>query len=176
MDLKQQKHWRSQPGYEHRFTYNGFLTCSICGEVIHTALARHDYYACKGRRTDHLCQSKYMDRERLEGVLDGLFAKQLTSSQFLEGCVDQLLQRAEFRESDGKIERLTAEINLLHRKRERVIDGLIEGAIENAERDRRLAAIDGSIRIAQGALNREGRPWVQNEGQKRGVGRAKKPL
>src|ERR1035438_1753064 len=155
MDLKQRKHWRSRPGYEHRFTYNGFLTCSICGEVVHTALAGRDYYACKGRRTDHLCQSNYMGRERLEGVLDGLFAKRLTSPQFLEGCVDQVLQRTELRESATKIERLTAEVDQLRRKRERVIDGFIEGVIENGERDRRLAAIDDGIRLAQGALNRE---------------------
>ena len=50
MDLKQAKHWRTQPDIEHRFTYNGFLSCSTCGQIIHTALARKDYYACKGRR------------------------------------------------------------------------------------------------------------------------------
>jgi hypothetical protein len=96
-----------------------------------------------------------MGRERLEGVLDGLFAKRLTSPQFLEGCVDQVLQRTELRESATKIERLTAEVDQLRRKRERVIDGFIEGVIENGERDRRLAAIDDGIRLAQGALNRE---------------------
>lgn len=84
-----------------------------------------------------------MDRERLEGVLDGLFAKQLTSPHFLEGCVEQLLRR----------------------KRERVIDGFIEGVIENCERDRRLAAIDESIRLAQGALNREGGSPALDPGQ-----------
>lgn len=86
MDLKQRKHWRSRPGYEHRFTYNGFLTCSICGEVVHTALAGRDYYACKSRRTDHKCPSKYMARERLEELLDGLFAEQLTSPTFLRAA------------------------------------------------------------------------------------------
>jgi DNA invertase Pin-like site-specific DNA recombinase len=29
MDLKQEKHWRSQSDYTHRFTYNGFLTCAF---------------------------------------------------------------------------------------------------------------------------------------------------
>jgi DNA invertase Pin-like site-specific DNA recombinase len=154
MDLKQRKHWRSRPEYEHRFTYNGFLTCSICGEVVHTALARRDYYACKGRRTDHKCTSKYMGRERLEEVLDGLFAKRLTNPHFLEGCVGQLLQSTEQKDSDAEIERWTAEINVLRRKRERVIEGFIDGAIEKRERDRRLVVIDESIRVAQDALNR----------------------
>jgi hypothetical protein len=155
MDLKQRKHWRSQTEYEHRFTYNGFLTCSICGEVVHTALARKDYYACKGRRTNHKCTSRYMRRERLEGELDGLFAKRLTSPHFLEGCVGQLRQRTEQGESDAEIARWTAEINVLRRKRERVIDGFIDGSIEKRERDRRLAVIDEGIRAFQDALNRE---------------------
>jgi DNA invertase Pin-like site-specific DNA recombinase len=154
MDLKQQKHWRSQAGYEHRFTYNGFLTCSICGEVVHTALARNDYYACKGRRTAHSCQSKYMGRERLEEMLDGLFADRLTSPSFVEGCVDNLLKRTKQRDSAVEIQRLTAEVNLLRRKRERVIDGYIDGAFEGRERDRRLASIDDNIRVAQDGLNR----------------------
>ena len=73
MDLKQAKHWRSQPDIEHRFTYNGFLTCSSCGNVVHTAFARRDYYACKGRRTGHTCATRYMAREKLESRLYFLF-------------------------------------------------------------------------------------------------------
>jgi hypothetical protein len=96
-----------------------------------------------------------MGREQLEEVLDGLFAKRLTSPGFLENCVSQLLQRAEQRDSDAEIERWTAEINVLRRKRERVIDGFVEGAIENLERDKRLVAIDEGIRVAQDALDRE---------------------
>jgi len=154
MDLKQRKHWRSRPDYEHRFTYNGFLTCSVCGEVVHTALARHDYYACKGRRTDHKCKSKYMGRERLEGLLDGMFANRLTSASFLEGCVDQLLESSEKKDSGAEVERWTGEIDVLRRKRERVIDGFIEGAIAKRDRDRRLAAIDEDIRVAREGLDR----------------------
>ena len=155
MDLKQKKHWRSLTGYEHRFTYNGFLTCSTCGEVVHTALARHDYYACKGRRTDHTCQSKYMGRDRLEGVLDSLFANRLSNPSFLEHCVNELQQRSTQKDSGVEIQRLTSEISVLRRKRERVIDGFIEGVIENRERDNRLTTIDNSIRVAQDALTRE---------------------
>jgi hypothetical protein len=40
MDLKQAKHWRTQSNVEHRFTYNGFLTCASCGQVVHTAHLR----------------------------------------------------------------------------------------------------------------------------------------
>ena len=42
MDRKRSRHWRCR-GLERRVVYNGFLTCSACGEVIHTALVRHDY-------------------------------------------------------------------------------------------------------------------------------------
>lgn len=58
MDLKQRNHWRARDDYDHRFTYNGFLTCSACGEMIHTNLSRRDYYACRGRRISHKCQTK----------------------------------------------------------------------------------------------------------------------
>jgi DNA invertase Pin-like site-specific DNA recombinase len=156
MDLKEAKHWRSRSDYDHRFTYNGFLTCSLCGEIIHTAFARRDYYACKGRRTDHTCQSKYMDRRRLEAELDGLFAKRLTTPGFLEGCLNHLRERTKQSQSEAESERLMAEIDTLRRKRERVIDGFIEGVIEIHDRDRRLFSIDDRIRAVQGTLRRHG--------------------
>lgn len=154
MDLKQRKHWRTRTDYEHRFTYNGFLTCSTCREVIHTALARRDYYACKGRRTTHKCQTKYMGRGKLERLLDGLFADHLTKPAFLENCVETLRQRS-IKTTYGDIARLTAELKALQRKRERVIDGFVEGVIMREERDQRLTAIEDGIRVAQDTLARE---------------------
>jgi DNA invertase Pin-like site-specific DNA recombinase len=155
MDLKQRKHWRTRTDYEHRFTYNGFLTCSTCREVIHTALARRDYYACKGRRTTHKCQTKYMGRGKLERLLDGLFADHLTKPAFLENCVETLRQRSIQTSSNVDIARLTAELKALQRKRERVIDGFVEGVIMREERDQRLIAIEDGIRVAQDTLARE---------------------
>jgi len=155
MDRKQERHWRSQGDYEHRFTYNGFLTCSACGKVIHTALARHDYYACKGRRIDHICQAKYMDRQKLEGILDGLFSERLIDPGFLGKCVDSARARSDQKDSELQIARLTAEINTLQRRRDRVIDAFIEGAIPSLERDDRLTHIDESIDAAKNILARK---------------------
>jgi hypothetical protein len=117
MDLKQTRHWRTQPDLERRFTYNGFLTCAVCGQIIHTALARRDYYACKGRRTEHVCSTKYMAREKLEERLDSMFAEQLTSPAFLENCFEQLSSRRHQDDSALRIQRLTAEANSLREKR-----------------------------------------------------------
>jgi len=155
MDRKQSKHWRCQENIEHRFTYNSFLTCSSCGEVVHTAFARRDYYICKGRRTGHACRTKYMRREKLEAVLDNLFAARLTNPRFLERCVEEVKHRAEQQGSARRIQKLTADINALRSKRERVIDGFVEGAIRREERDRRLATIDHDIRVAEDILMKE---------------------
>ncbi len=68
--------------------------------------------------------------------------------------MNQFLKKAERSKTDAEMARLTAEISGLRRKRERVIDGFIEGVIEGRDRDRRLAAIDDGIRVAQETLNR----------------------
>ena len=155
MDLKEKKHWRSRSDYEHRFTYNGFLTCSECGEMIHTALARRDYYACKGRRTDHSCNTRYMGREKLEAILDGLFSQCLTTPAFLERCIGELTRRPENDDSAARVQRLTTEIANSSHKRGRVIDSFLDGVLSREERDQRLAAIDRDIQIAQGMLMQE---------------------
>ena len=155
MDTKQRRHWRSQTHYEHRFTYCGFLTCSVCGEIIHTALARRDYYACRGRRLAHTCQSKYMRREKLESVLNGLFSQHLSNPAFLERCVENLQERSAQANSSARIQTLTGHIKALTGKRERVIDGFVEGVIGREERDRRLSAVDHDIQVAEDILMRE---------------------
>ena len=155
MDRKQSRHWRCQDNIKRRFTYNSFLTCSICGDIIHTAFARRDYYVCKGRRTNHTCRTSYMGRERLETVLDELFAKRLTNSGFLGHCVEELKQRSVQGDSARRIQRLTAEINALRGKRERVIDSYVAAAIGPEERDRRIKTIDQDIRVAEEILMRE---------------------
>jgi site-specific DNA recombinase len=155
MDLKQTKHWRSQPEIEHRFTYNGFLTCSACEEVVHTAFARRDYYACKGRRIKHICTTKYMGREELEAKLDILFAEGLTNPRFLEECIAILRGRQTQNESVARVQRLTAEMSQLRGKRTRVVDAFMEGVIERDERDSRLAIIDRDAQATQDLLMRE---------------------
>ncbi len=155
MDLKQSKHWRCQDNIERRFTYNSFLTCSKCGDIIHTAFARRDYYVCKGRRTAHKCRTNYMRREKLEAVLDELFAVRLSSPVFVQRCVDELKQRTAHRDSARRIQRLTTEVIALRGKRERVMDGYVEGAIGRDERDRRLTKIDHDIHVAEDILIRE---------------------
>ena len=154
MDLKQAKHWRAQPDLEHRFTYNGFLRCAACGEVVHTAFARRDYYACKGRRSAHICKTKYMAREKLEMQLDSLFADQLISQQFLEICIEEMERRHTFDDSSVHIQRLVAQISSLREKRGRVMDAFLEGAIGRDDRNSRLATIDRDTQSAQDLLSR----------------------
>jgi hypothetical protein len=154
MDLKQAKHWRTQADIEHRFTYNGFLTCSACGEPVHTAYARRDYYACRGRKTRHRCTTKYMGREKLESRLDSLFGAYLASPPFLQRCVGELKRRHDQDDTVAHVQRLTALAASLREKRTRVVDAFFEGIIHREERDSRLAAIDRDILAAQEALRR----------------------
>ncbi len=96
-----------------------------------------------------------MRRERLEAVLDELFAIRLSSPVFVQRCVDELKQRTAHRDSARRIQRLTIEINAFRGKRERVMDGYVEGAIGRDERDRRLTKIDHDIHVAEDILIRE---------------------
>jgi site-specific DNA recombinase len=152
MDLKQKKHWRSQPNIEHRFTYNGFLTCAKCGELIHTALARRDYYACSGRRSKGICTTKYMAREKLEAKLDSLLTDKLTDRSFLEKCLQEFIRRADVDTSTVRIKSLTTQVTKLREKRGRLLEAFLDGVISREERDLRLLPIDQEIQCSQGLL------------------------
>ena len=158
MDLKEKKHWRSRADYEHRFTYNGCMTCFRCEEPIQTANARRDYYLCKGRVV-HTCNTKYMAREKLELILDDLFSVRLIEPSFLEQCVAELVRRSESDESHVRVQRLTSEIKDLQRKRDRIVDSFVDGVLSREERDNRLLLINREIQTAQEMLMQE-RPSV----------------
>lgn len=96
-----------------------------------------------------------MGREKLEVLLDRLFANRISSPKFLAHCVEELNQRTVRGVSTARTQKLTAEIKLLRGKRERVIDGFIEGAIGREDRDRRLTRIDHDIQVAKDILTRE---------------------
>ena len=99
-----------------------------------------------------------MARERLEGVLDGLFSERLTTPSFLKRCVDELTHRSEGKETVIKVERLTSELASLRRKRDRVIESFLDEVLSREERDERLASIDRDIQIAQEMLDQERPP------------------
>ena len=152
MDLKQRKHWRSDPEYARRFLYNGFLVCAECGELIQTAHARRDYYLCKSRRSESHCTAKYMGREQLEATLGRLIAEQLCSRPFLQTCSDELLQRAERAQAVSEKQILKEELDRLRGKHGRVVDLFVEGKITKPDSERRLEKIDRSIRAAEAKL------------------------
>ncbi len=63
-----------------------------------------------------------MGRERLEVLLDLLFAERVTDAGFLEQCVEAIRRRSEQSGADLRIRRLMLEINALREKRSRVIE------------------------------------------------------
>ncbi len=155
MDIKKTRHWRNRSNYEHRFVYNGFLTCAACGEVIYTHCRRRDYYICSGRKRKAGCLTPYMRRETLEPVIDSLLSNQLTSRSFLDTLSESWAVKYENNGSQAESARLQSQLTALGAKRERVVDLFVEGVITRGTRDERLASIDRDLRVYGDLLMRE---------------------
>jgi DNA invertase Pin-like site-specific DNA recombinase len=149
LDLKKQNSWRHIEGYEHRFTYNGYLNCE-CGALIYTKYRRDDYYVCKVR-----CGASYMRRDRLEPMLDKLFTRDLTRPRFLQKIVKAMKQKP-----TGNQERYAEQLKSLEAKRQRVLSAFYDGVIDVQERESKLAEIATSRRVLIGMAERE-RPIPQ---------------
>jgi DNA invertase Pin-like site-specific DNA recombinase len=150
LDLKKQNSWRHIEGYEHRFTYNGYLNCE-CGALVYTKYRRDDYYVCKVR-----CGASYMRRDRLEPMLDKLFTRDLTRPRFLQKIVKAMKQK----EPTGNQERYAEQLKGLEAKRQRVLSAFYDGVIDVQERESKLAEIATSRRVLIGMAERE-RPVPQ---------------
>lgn len=150
LDLKKSHHWRTQEGYESRFTYRGFLLCSICEGLIYTKSLRRDYYICKARHMTHTCVAGYMRRERIEPILDSLFSDNLTSPRYLKQ-IERDMKKAR---PEMNTDRLTSQIQALTGKRQRVLDSYFDGVITGTERNLKLGEIDRERKIASELLKR----------------------
>jgi hypothetical protein len=155
MDVKKTRHWRTRSNYEHRFVYNGFLTCAGCGETIYTHFRRRDYYICSGRKRKAGCLTPYMRREKLEPIIDSLLSNQLTDRSFLDSLSESWAAKDENNGSEAETGRLRSQLIALRAKRERVLDLFVEGVITREARDERLAAIDRDLQLYCDLLMRE---------------------
>jgi site-specific DNA recombinase len=149
LDVKKQSAWRHREGFQHRFTYNGFLMC-LCGSKIYTGSRKADYYLCRDR-----CGGQYMRRDRLDPQLDQVFARKLTSRSFLEATLKASRQRLPNSFDSG---RLREQVKSLSTKRQRVLDSYFEGVITLDERNARLATVQRDLRVAEDLLKRGSAP------------------
>jgi hypothetical protein len=145
MELKRSHSWRAVDGYQHRFTYNGFLNCS-CGALIYTKYRREDYYVCKDR-----CGAHYQRRDRLEPLLDELLTQRLTRVGYLRLILKTLRQKR----PSINTEALNDQLKRLEAKRLRVLDSYFEGVLSTVERDEKLNEILVNKRMITNALARE---------------------
>jgi DNA invertase Pin-like site-specific DNA recombinase len=154
--MKRTRHWRTNKTFSPRHTYNGFLTCGRCGEILYTRhsskVRERSYYGCKKRILSGECEAPYLQTARVESQIDTLFSDRLTDRSFLRDLLDTLEQSSKSNASQVKAERLQAEITTLHGKRARVLDSFYDGLITPAERDRRIAEIDCQIATARQLL------------------------
>ena len=164
VDLKRRKHWRVRSEAPNRYTYNGFLTCADCENLLYTHSARRDFYICKTRNTRERrrreaegltpCRNRYMLRAKLEPKIDGLLGERLQERSFLGAVLDAYRNQLELSTKRQGIDRpeIAAKIAELKVKRQRVLDAFFEGIIEKQERDRKLAGIEAESESYQRLL------------------------
>jgi DNA invertase Pin-like site-specific DNA recombinase len=151
---------RTRSGGGHRYTYNGFLRCAACGELIYTHFRRDAYFACKGRKLLKTCATPYMRSDLLEPGLDRMFMARLSNEKFLRGLAGEFLSR----DSKPDARPVTAsEIARLEARRSRVLDAFFDGTITPIERDARLVKADAEIAALRGvAVRAESAPDLKS--------------
>ncbi|MCZ6489322.1 MAG: zinc ribbon domain-containing protein [Acidobacteria bacterium] len=133
------------------------MLCGVCGAPVYSCCQRRDYYVCRDRRlkpSDGVrCTSKFMRRERLDPALDSLFGDRLTDPGFLEKIAEGVSAGSR---TQSRCAHLTADMQALEKKRQRILDSYFEGVIDQDERDRRLGAIEHDRALYGDLLMREG--------------------
>jgi hypothetical protein len=163
IEIKRQKHWRGRGETPNRYTYNGFLTCSACRELIYTHTGmKNEFYACKSRHPRERrkralrgllsCENGYMLRWKLEPKIDHVLSDMLCRKEFLESIVNA--HNEETRQDTKAADQVTlnAQIASLKEKRRRVLDTFYEGLINKQERNARVEELEKEIAAYQKIL------------------------
>jgi DNA invertase Pin-like site-specific DNA recombinase len=163
IELKRQNHWRSRKDTPHRYTYNGFLTCGDCSNLLYTHTSKQEFYQCKSRhprerrRRELLamgpCNNRYMLRKKLEPKVDHLLGEKLREPSFLTGVLDAYNERTTLSAPVGTERSAIAErLEALEDRKQRVLEAFFEGVIDKGDRDIRLAELNHDRNAYQGLL------------------------
>src|SRR5260370_18527480 len=142
LESKECRHWKKRPDYRSRFAFNGFLRCGRCGARMYTLLdGGMDFYICKNRRYKLGCNAPYQRRERLEEILEQLFAKQVTNRAFLDELV--VLSEVASRQNGNKksIRKAESRLRAFQQRRQQVLDSYAKRLFGRWECHRRLQAV-----------------------------------
>ncbi|KKK49771.1 hypothetical protein LCGC14_3131700, partial [marine sediment metagenome] len=157
MAVKRRQHWHANP--PNRFSYNPFLFCGDCPNVLYTHASRQDFYVCKSHNAREKkkgvksCSNRYMLREKLEPKLDRLFGEKLLERNFLLPLVEGYNDAQRAAQTPGiNPQAVRAKLGALAEKRQRILDGFFEGVVDQEERDRRFEEVSREVAVYQNLL------------------------
>lgn len=142
-----------------RFLYRGYAFCACGLRLYGLSKIKTDryYYICKSRCTNRrpdgvTCDNPYMLRDQLEAALDRAISQQLLDPDILAPAIEAYNDSVvgDWRAPD--YDAIRASITALERKRARVVEAFVDGAIGAADRDVRLRAIDLELLEARRSL------------------------
>lgn len=144
-----------------RFLYRGYAFCTCSSQLygITASSYKKPYYMCKSqshrRPADtEKCDNIYMERDKLEAQLDRVIRDQLLDPNVLAPAIesynDSVMDDWQHMKPDH--DAIRGKIVDLERKRARIIEAYIDGAIGGVERDQRLKVIDLELSTSRGML------------------------
>jgi DNA invertase Pin-like site-specific DNA recombinase len=163
IETKRLRHWRGRGEAPNRYTYNGFLICGDCQELIYTHTGTNsEFYACKSRNPRERrkralrgllsCENKYMLRKKLEPRIDHVLSEMLCQKEFLEPIVNAQNEKTLPESQAADQVALNVQIGSLREKRKRVLETFYEGLIDKHERNARVEDVEKEIAVYQRLL------------------------
>src|SRR5713101_2351554 len=154
IELKRQKHWRVRSVTPGRYSYNGFLVCGDCGNLLYTHSSKYDFYLCKSRHTRERrrhslepCSNCYMLRTKLELKIDSLLGDKLQHPDFLSRVVEQYNGRNADTTRRPAFDQcaMTNKLTALAEKKQRILETFYDGVIDREQRNQLVEEIHREI-------------------------------
>ena len=146
------------------FLYRGLLVCARDGRQLSVNAKKasgRDYYLCENQRnppTDgERCDIGFLRREPMEACIDAALSGGLADEELLLQAARAYQESlsASWRDSTVDEEGVRHQLAQLAQRRERVLEGFLDGGISRGRRDQELAEIDAKSSAVTAPLKRQ---------------------
>lgn len=144
-----------------RFTYSGLLYCSFCQRQYYSYSGRRrvsntgDYYYCKSKhyKIKAKCPSKWLNKKRIEGIIDKYVSSKMMNPEFLLNISNSVTQKNKIVET-SEVDLFEKELVLLEKRRKKAYDLLINSDLDSNRLLNTCKELDNEYESLQNKLSK----------------------
>ncbi|QXM06798.1 recombinase family protein [Crassaminicella indica] len=134
--------------FKTKHLFSGILICGECGSSMHYKKDKESYICGKlNKMGKKYCKGAYVKEALLKKIILSQLKKVVNENICKERFLNEIQNEIKIKEEDGNIRNIKKRLNELERKKDRILDMLIDEIIDKKIYLKKIKKIEGETRI-----------------------------